>query len=59
MTLTIVHLLRSEPDEMVRQLIDDVSKNATTFEIALYAGNVDYARAVDEIFSGDQVISWW
>lgn len=59
MKLKIVHLLRSEPDEMVRQLINDVSKNANTSEIVLYAETINYARVVDEIFSSDRLISWW
>ncbi len=57
--MKILHILRSEPDEMVRKFIRETSKGLESLEIPLYKGEVDYDQVVKEIFANDQVISWW
>jgi hypothetical protein len=57
--MKILHILRSEPNEMVRDFIRETSKNAESFEYPLYTGEVDYDQVVQEIFASDRVISWW
>ena len=56
--MTTLHVLRSEPDAQVRELIRAVTPGETK-QIALYEEFVDYDRVVDEIFSHDRVICWW
>ena len=59
----ILHLLRTEPDEMQRILMESLSKGETNLEIPLYGKdgdeNVDYDEIIDLIFEYDQVIAWW
>ncbi len=57
--MKILHILRSEPDEMVRKFIRETSRGLESLEIPLYKGEVDYDQVVKEIFANDQVISWW
>ncbi len=57
--MKILHILRSEPDEMVRKFIRETSRGMESPEIPLYKGEVDYDQVVKEIFANDQVISWW
>jgi len=57
--MKILHILRSEPDEMVRKFIRETSRGMESLEIPLYKGEVDYDQVVKEIFANDQVISWW
>jgi hypothetical protein len=58
--MKILHLLRSEPDETVEQLIEAMtdSMDETTVK-PLFKPNMDWSRLVDEIFLHDKVISWW
>jgi len=57
--MKILHILRSEPDEMVRKFIRETSRGMESLEIPLYKGEVDYDQVVKEIFANDLVISWW
>jgi hypothetical protein len=64
---TILHLLRSEPDEMVVSMVETLSgtEGATVtalYSEALYPAELcrfDWKRLVDDIFSHDTVICWW
>lgn len=59
----ILHLLKTEPDEMQRTLMDQLSTGGLNLEIPLYEidgeENVDYDEIIDLIFQHDQVITWW
>ncbi len=57
--MKILHIMRSEPDEMVRKFIRETSRGLESLEIPIYKGEVDYGQVVKEIFANDQVISWW
>jgi hypothetical protein len=57
--MKILHILRSEPDEMTRNLILQSFEEAQNIEIPLYQENVNYDELVADIFSSDKVISWW
>jgi hypothetical protein len=54
-----LHILRSEPDALVRRFIDGMSHGEKGKEVPLYRGNVDYDRLVQDIFQSDKVICWW
>jgi hypothetical protein len=54
-----LHLLRSEPDEMVRTFIDEGYRGDENLEVPLYEGEPDYDALVREVFACDRVISWW
>jgi hypothetical protein len=53
-----LHIFRSEPDEQVRELIQEIT-DGESMQIALHEEDVDYDQLVDTLFSHDQVISWW
>jgi len=54
-----LHLLRSEPDEMVRAFIDEGYRGEENREVPLYEGEPDYDDLIRELFASDRVISWW
>lgn len=58
-----LHLLKSEPDDTVVELISAMSGDGATV-VCLYpddiSGNViDWDRLVDDIMAHDKVVSWW
>lgn len=56
--MKVLHILRSEPDENVKELMapfSDQDEKKTT----LYTADVDWEMLVDDIFSSEKVISWW
>jgi hypothetical protein len=57
--MKVLHILRSEPDEMTRNLILQTFEDAQNIEIPLYQENVNFDELVANIFSSDKVISWW
>jgi hypothetical protein len=56
--VSTLHILRSEPDDEVRELIQ-ASASSEVEQIRLYEEAVDYDQLVDEILSHDRVICWW
>ena len=56
--MSTLHILRSEPDEEVRELIQAVTSGEAK-TIGLYDDATNYDELVEEIFSHDHVISWW
>jgi len=54
-----LHLLRSEPDEMVKLLIDEGYRGDENLQVRLYEGEPDYDGLVRDLFASDRVISWW
>jgi len=57
--MKLLHILRSEPDGLVRRFIDGMSHGEKSREVHLYRGPVDYDRLVQDIFQSDKVICWW
>ncbi len=57
--MKVLHVLRSEPDQLTRGFIDGMSRNGGSKEVALYEGAVNYDRLVQDIFESDKVICWW
>lgn len=57
--MKILHILRSEPDDMVRLFIKEINAGEKSLQIPLYVGAVNYDQLVKEIFQSDRIISWW
>jgi hypothetical protein len=57
--MKILHILRSEPNDLVRRFIAAMPQGEGSREIPLYRGTVDYDLLVKEIFQSDRVICWW
>jgi len=57
--MKFLHILRSEPDALVRRLIQGLSRGPDDREVPLYRGPVDYDQLVADIFRAEKVICWW
>lgn len=63
-TTTVLHILKSEPDEAVTRVIEALSDQVGAAVVCLYrdaisGSPVNWARLVEDIFSYDRVITWW
>ena len=61
---TVLHILKSEPDETVAKLIEASSFEETVAVVCLYQDEitgsvVNWYRLVDDIFTYDRIICWW
>ena len=57
--MKILHILRSEPDATVKDIVSTTTNGDRSKTTELYAGNIDWSRLVDDIFSHDKIICWW
>ena len=57
--MELLHILRSKPDELVRNLVDAMSKGKQVRETPLFEGRPDYDQLVKDIFEAQKVICWW
>ncbi len=57
--MKILHILRSEPDDLIRSFIKGMSQGDTSTEAPIYKGSVDYDKLVKDIFENDKVVCWW
>lgn len=60
----VLHILPSEPDNQVFQLIESISGQdgvtvAVLYQDRLNPDRVDWFRLVDDIFAHDKIICWW
>ena len=56
-----LHILKSEPDEMQKTLMQPLSSEPESLEFDLYNKDedADYENLIDLIFEYDQTITWW
>jgi hypothetical protein len=57
MTQSLLHVLKSEPDQITKKLMSELGKEKQVVEFRLYQEK-DYDRLVELVFAADQVISW-
>ena len=57
--MKVLNILKSEPDETVGKLTEELSSTNETSVAVLYEGEVDWPALVEEIFAHDKVICWW
>lgn len=57
--MQLLHILKSEPDENTRTLMDLLSEGEENHILCLYEADADYQKLIDMIFEHDRVISWW
>lgn len=56
----VLHILRTEPDETQKILMDGISEGRESVEFPLFrAEDVDYDRLIELIFECELVITWW
>jgi hypothetical protein len=57
--MKLLHILKSEPDERARTLMDILSEGEEATEFSLYEEAADYEKLIDMIFEHEKVITWW
>jgi hypothetical protein len=57
--MKILHILRSEPDEVVKNLIKASSEGNEAQQFELYKEDADYDTLIELVFEHDKVICWW
>jgi hypothetical protein len=57
--MKILHILRSEPDATVKDIVASTTNGDQSKTTELYKGDIDWPRLVDDIFSHDKIICWW
>jgi hypothetical protein len=54
-----LHILKTEPDNNTRALIDSISQGEESAIFRIYDENVDYEKLIELIFEYDKTVSWW
>ncbi len=57
--MKVLHILRSKPDEVVKNLIKASSEGNEAQQLELYKEDVDYDTLIELVFKHDKVICWW
>ncbi len=57
--MKILHILKSEPDNSTKILIDIISKDESCVIFPLYKEHPDYGKLIELIFDCDKTVSWW
>jgi hypothetical protein len=57
--MKILQILKSEPDEVIKKLMEPISKDNESQQLGIYRGDVDYDKLVELVFEHDKVICWW
>lgn len=55
----VLHILKSEPEQLVSDLIRETCRGKDCKKIELYRGNVDWEQVLQEAFAADKIICWW
>jgi len=60
----VLHILKSEPDEHVAEIIAAASREDPVAVVSLYedkisGSRVNWSRLVEDIFLYDRTICWW
>lgn len=57
--MKVLQILRSEPDEITKTLIEKTFDESQSMTVSLFEGEIDYDQLIRKIFEADKVISWW
>lgn len=57
--MKILHIMKSEPDEVVKTLIKASSEGSEAQQLELYKEDIDYDTLIELVFEHDKVICWW
>ncbi len=57
--MKVLHLLKSEPCDLVEKFVETLFDKENTSLCKLYETDVDWRAVADDIFSHDKVICWW
>ena len=54
-----LHILKTEPDNNTRALMDSISQGQETTVFKLYDEDANYEKLIELIFEYDKTVSWW
>lgn len=57
--MKVLHIFRSEPDDMVKMFVKKLFLDEETHEVHLSQAGIDYDQLIEQIFNCDRVICWW
>lgn len=57
--MKILHVFKSEPDAVIKKLMEPLSKDNEARQFEMNKGDVDYDKLVKLVFEHDKVICWW
>ena len=57
--MKILTIFKSEPDEVIKKLMESLSEDNEAQQLGIYHGDVDYDKLVKLVFEHDKVICWW
>ncbi len=57
--MKLLYILRSEPDENAKSLMDILAEGEEPSIFPLYDEQADYEKLIDMIFEHAKVICWW
>lgn len=57
--MKLLHVLKSEPDQIVKKLMKPLSAQNQVQEFKLFGENIDYDKFIELVFDNDKVICWW
>ena len=57
--MKILHIFKSEPDDISTALMKNISEGEGMTRFNLYKEETDYERLIDLIFAHDKIICWW
>ena len=55
----ILHILKTQPDNTTKALINIMSKDRETVVFELYGKDADYDKLIDLLFRYEETVSWW
>ena len=56
--MKVLHILKSPPDESMRELFEEISKDTVVSVVELYDENLDWQALVNDILEHDQIVYW-
>ena len=57
--MKVLHILESPPDENMRELFEEISKDTVVSVVELYDENIDWQALVYDILEHDQIVYWY
>jgi len=56
--MKVLHILKSPPDETMRDLFEKISKDTVVSVVELYDKHVDWQALFNDILEHDQIVYW-
>lgn len=57
--MKMLQVYRSEPDKVVKTLVEILNQDREADEFRLYEENPNYDELVSKIFAADKTVCWW